>query len=421
MKTRTCLLVILLLCVTITLPIVRASPQKPKIYVDPDTNTFSTETTSVGTEFIVSVKTADWDEPGVFSYEFKLCYDNTMLEAVGAEIPEGHWLSPSQSAYNIFIVDGGTINNTGGVVSFAATLLGDELGKTGGGTLSTITFKITQAPSSGQNFSCTLELLAGDVILVNPSATEIPPDQYDIVNGDYLYFTPAGPPPEKPLILVDPKENAFYTTTTPVGADFTVSIKAANWEDPGVFSYEFKLYYDNTMLEAVGAEIPSDHWLKPSLAPTNISIVDAGTINQTEGLVSFAASLIGDELGKTGNGTIATVTLKIIATPPADQNFSCTLELLASDVILVDPSAIEIPPDSYGIVNGYFLYSSITAGIKEDLNDDGTVNIDDIAIWGLAFGSYPGHDRWNSRADINEDSKVNMIDGVLIAKVFRVG
>jgi len=171
------------------------------------------------------------------------------------------------------------------------------------------------------------------------------------------------------------------------------------------------------MLEAVSAEIPEDHWLKPELKPSNIFIVDSGTINQTAGWVSFAVTLLGDEPGKTGNGTIANIKFKITTAPPTGQNLSCTLEL--SDVLLVDPSALPIPPDAYQVVNGYFLYSSAAApGIREDLNADGIVNIDDIAIWGLAFGSYPGHPRWNPITDINNDSKVNMVDGVLIAKAF---
>lgn len=57
---------------------------------------------------------------------------------------------------------------------------------------------------------------------------------------------------------------------------------------------------------------------------------------------------------------------------------------------------------------------------REDLNSDGKIDIEDIAIWGAAFGSNPEHPRWNTMTDINEDGKVDMIDGVLIAKEFNV-
>ena len=56
------------------------------------------------------------------------------------------------------------------------------------------------------------------------------------------------------------------------------------------------------------------------------------------------------------------------------------------------------------------------SNIPEDLNNDGVVNMDDLFIATLAFGSYPGHPRWNSTADLNQDGKVGMIDIGMIAK-----
>jgi hypothetical protein len=57
---------------------------------------------------------------------------------------------------------------------------------------------------------------------------------------------------------------------------------------------------------------------------------------------------------------------------------------------------------------------------REDLNADGDVNIEDIAIWAAAFHTNPEHPRWNLIADLNEDGKVDMIDGVMIAMKFEV-
>jgi hypothetical protein len=171
------------------------------------------------------------------------------------------------------------------------------------------------------------------------------------------------------------------------------------------------------MLEAVEALIPDGHWLTPTLAPGNIFKVDPGTINQTEGYVSFAATLLGDELGKTGNGTISTITFKITQTPPADQNISSNLEIV--NATMVDPDATEIPSDQYDVINGNYVYSAAAPSTKtEDLNGDGKVNIEDVAIWGLAFGSVPGHPRWNPIADMNGDERINVIDAVLICKAW---
>ena len=53
-----------------------------------------------------------------------------------------------------------------------------------------------------------------------------------------------------------------------------------------------------------------------------------------------------------------------------------------------------------------------------DINMDGKVDIIDIAIAGLAFGSYPGNPRWNPIADEKEDNIIDIFDIALIAKNF---
>jgi thermitase len=53
-----------------------------------------------------------------------------------------------------------------------------------------------------------------------------------------------------------------------------------------------------------------------------------------------------------------------------------------------------------------------------DINGDGIVDIFDIALAAKAFGSYPGHPRWNLEADINSDGVVDIVDIATIAKNF---
>jgi branched-chain amino acid transport system substrate-binding protein len=55
-----------------------------------------------------------------------------------------------------------------------------------------------------------------------------------------------------------------------------------------------------------------------------------------------------------------------------------------------------IPPEMYPLL--------------EDVNYDGKVDMRDIGITARAFGSYPGHPRWEKEADINFDNKVDMRD-----------
>jgi len=53
-----------------------------------------------------------------------------------------------------------------------------------------------------------------------------------------------------------------------------------------------------------------------------------------------------------------------------------------------------------------------------DINDDAKVDIRDIGAAAKAFGSYPGHDRWNIDADIDGNSKIDIRDIAKIAKDF---
>lgn len=58
------------------------------------------------------------------------------------------------------------------------------------------------------------------------------------------------------------------------------------------------------------------------------------------------------------------------------------------------------------------------APLLGDLNDDWRVDIRDVSIVALAFGSYPNHPRWNPNADINNDNKIDIKDIAIVAKNF---
>jgi hypothetical protein len=53
-----------------------------------------------------------------------------------------------------------------------------------------------------------------------------------------------------------------------------------------------------------------------------------------------------------------------------------------------------------------------------DIYKDNKIAGEDLVLVARAFGSYPGHPRWNSDADVNKDGKVNAIDLVIIARLF---
>jgi len=131
-----------------------------------------------------------------------------------------------------------------------------------------------------------------------------------------------------------------------IGEEFTVTINVTDILDPGIFAYELRLYYDNTLMDATNAEIPDGHFFTPETTP-GIFIVDPGTINQDEGFVSFALTCMAPEPAKNGSGTLAVVTFNGTAVGHS------TLEL--RDVIFAGPGGVEIPPEEYLVNDGNVL------------------------------------------------------------------
>lgn len=131
---------------------------------------------------------------------------------------------------------------------------------------------------------------------------------------------------------------------------FSINVSIANVPSPGLWAYELKLRYNNSLLEPISAEIPEGHFLKPTLSPNNIFLIYNGKINQTDGTVSFAATLLDAEPGKTGNGTLASVTFTIIASGSSVVTIGgCT----TAEPKLVDGDGNIIPSCDYSLIDGY--------------------------------------------------------------------
>lgn len=77
---------------------------------------------------------------------------------------------------------------------------------------------------------------------------------------------------------------------------------------------------------------------------------------------------------------------------------------------LLDTTGQPIPHSTAGsYFNNFSLY---------DINQDGKIDILDLGIMAKAFGSYPGHPRWNANADVNNDGYVNLTDITIVASHF---
>jgi hypothetical protein len=57
--------------------------------------------------------------------------------------------------------------------------------------------------------------------------------------------------------------------------------------------------------------------------------------------------------------------------------------------------------------------------IRGDINGDGVVNIIDIALVAMAWGSRPGLPRWDPRCDLDGNEVINILDITLVARDYR--
>ena len=113
-----------------------------------------------------------------------------------------------------------------------------------------------------------------------------------------------------------------------------------------------------------------------------------------------------------GSGVIATLTFKTIYQHKGieKQPLSCTLQLIETKIINDDLKEI-----LHTVNSGYYEILPNNIG---DINWDYKVDIMDVATAAAAFGSYPGHERWNPVADVNGDGKVDIYDVAIIAANF---
>jgi len=60
----------------------------------------------------------------------------------------------------------------------------------------------------------------------------------------------------------------------------------------------------------------------------------------------------------------------------------------------------------------------LVSSLLGDINVDGIVNMEDLYIAAISFGSNPNSPEWNPKADINRDNIINLLDLYMIAANF---
>jgi Glutamine amidotransferases class-II len=180
----------------------------------------------------------------------------------------------------------------------------------------------------------------------------------------------------------------------------------ANWSDPNVVDSDLYMLYILKCTEECGWNAT----LGIAKAVKDISTKDYGAMNF---FLTDGETLWGFRRGNTlyycYNGSSPQYSV-IASQPPTDMQENC--------VSLVDYSLITLTEDNAPSVIEDVRTISFKITITGDVNGDGRVGVKDLYTTALAFGSFPGHPRWNANVDINNDLQIDVKDYYMISRNF---
>lgn len=199
------------------------------------------------------------------------------------------------------------------------------------------------------------------------------------------------------LTIPDVAVNPLNTSVGKLGKLFNVSVTIASVTN--LYGYEFKLSFNTTLLQATKVFNGTFFPAYPS------SYTFESKINNTEGTIWFAEALLAPQTPKNGSGVLAKITFNSTYSTIYPNTVSCALHIY--DVKLSDQNGNPMPSNP---IDGFYTF----APLRGDLNKDGKVDIVDVVIVAIAFGSTSGASNWNPDADFNKDGIVDIFDVVLV-------
>jgi hypothetical protein len=227
-----------------------------------------------------------------------------------------------------------------------------------------------------------------------------------------------------PFFKVEPQEIILKINGSIIEINVTVNNLEATSEAIG---FQFRLCFNSTLLEFIdvseGPFVP--YWASQqpgSLGPHFAYTYDPS--HPTYGPNVIVMDMILSNLTgqwnppfPEGNGTIATLRFRSIYQELYLDRSSGKLpkscDLALADTLILDTDENEIPHD---VQNG--LYTIWPRHIA-DLNIDGKVDLKDVYILQVAFGTNPTRPRWNPIADINKDSKIDLRDALKLYRAYN--
>ncbi len=252
--------------------------------------------------------------------------------------------------------------------------------------------------------------LPADMYVLQAEASPVPGEIYLDDNSKEATVN-VGPPAE---MRVDPATVQIQL----LNKTFTLNVTLNNlWEGWRTVAVQFRLCYNDTLLEVVdvtqGEFLQDPTWNLYGTFFTHL-ILDDPTYgpNILVGILLYPNATGHWNDFPHGDGALATITFKGIYQERGLEKPPQTCPLQIADPLIVDDQTIEIPLST---VDGLYEMHPTHIG---DFNYDGQVDIWDVATAAAAFGSFPGHERWNPLCDTNNDGKIDIKDLAVAAAGF---
>ena len=237
------------------------------------------------------------------------------------------------------------------------------------------------------------------------------PDEIYLDDNSKEITVKVAPPAE---IRVDPDPIQLQI----LNKTFTLDVTVNNlWEGWRAIAVQVRLCYNDTLLEVVDVA-EGDLMLDPAWnlhgSFFTYFIVEDSVYGPN---VLIGALLYPNETGHwnafpSGDGALATITFRTLYQERGLEKPPQTCILQITEPMIVDDESVEIP-----LVTEDGLYEMYPTHIG-DFDYDGKVDIKDIATAAAAFGSFPGHERWNPICDTNNDGKIDIKDIAVTATGF---
>jgi hypothetical protein len=237
-----------------------------------------------------------------------------------------------------------------------------------------------------------------------------------------------------PAVLVGASDTVVETTVFVYPSELTVAVNETFQVFVNVSSafklqgFDFMLTYDSAILNC--SSLVEGTFLS-EFGPTFVAKSDVNnSFTSGHGRVWFAAVIYGTGFAD-GNGTLAVLTFKALSTGRSVLNLfsdnpvredAVKLTTCLGKVIqnhAVDGSVVVVegsgdPVDPLSDTGG-----SLQSGLANvDVNDDGVVDMRDMAIVAAAYRASSSDVRYDVKADLNHDGQVDIVDLALVARNF---